>query len=209
MSAFIPFSQSEKSPDAIARRAIRNLNTRDGLVEISAGAVMLLVSLEHWTRLLIPPSGLRRGMAMAFGISWMALCLAARWVIKAVRHRGLMDRVGYVKAKPVPHRWVLSGALGAAGSITMALMITRGIAIPDRWEFLLMGVWFGAFLAMGRQLRFYVTGALAILAGIALAFSKLSFEAGLSIFFTFLGGVTFVTGAAVLFRFLHQPIAGE
>jgi hypothetical protein len=83
--------------------------------------------------------------------------------------------------------------------------------VSDRWLLAVLGVAMGVFQPIvGKLPRFYVTGALSAVAGIALAFSRLSLDYSIAIFFDFVGIVALIAGSFALARFLREPVeAGE
>src|SRR5580700_4359539 len=90
---------ADEIPDAIANRLMNKAEYRDGLQEIAIGVLILA-----FVGLTLSPVGFKLLIYKSF--SWGGLLLipigfGSQWVIKKVRKRYLIEKVGYVKLKPV------------------------------------------------------------------------------------------------------------
>lgn len=201
------------NPDVVAQRALQQAHTRDGLAEILYGGVLLLASASQWSLLLLPPSLPRNVLHIGLIVFWVGLCFAAHWILTSARHRWLLDRTGYVKEKrPRPSLRAFLGVTAVALSAGIAAMLANRWSqvsplLQDRANLLLVGFGLGLFvMAVGRRLRFFLTGSLTILLAMALALTDLPQDFALACFLTVTGGVAMLVGSFVLIRFLQLPI---
>lgn len=200
-------------PDVLARRILQQAHTRDGLSEILYGSVLLLASASQWTLLLLPPSLPRQMLHIGLIVFWIGLCFAANRILTSVRHRWLLDRTGYVKERqPKPSLRAFLGVIAVALSAGIAAMLANRWSqvtpfLQDRANLLLLGLGIGLFvMAIGRRLRFFLTGSLTILLAVALALTDLPQDFALACFLTAIGGIAVLVGGLVLIRFLQLPV---
>jgi hypothetical protein len=139
------------------------------------------------------------------------MCALANRIIKDVRRRYLIDRVGYVKPRPNKPRAALAFALAlfvAVGAV-VAIRSLRG-AEPGQWLLVFLGVVYGGGQPLlGKLPRFYLTGALGVAAGILLALSDFPLEISTALFMDSVGVLAIISGAIVLVRFLRQSVETE
>jgi hypothetical protein len=198
----------EREPDAAARRMMRTANNRDGLPEIAIGICFLTVTFLVWLEVAFRPGSL------AYRASWWGMLLllcpmiaASPWAVKAVRRRFLLERVGYVEMKPIPRRRsMLVIVVAFVTAIVTTLGAYRGAIPPASW--LLAGIGIGGGLLMaqaGRLPRFVAGGMVMAALGIALAFSRMTLEAGSLVLYGSMGVLSLFSGCVVLVRFLRVP----
>ena len=210
MSTSIPSCNPD--PDALASRLIQRAHNLDGLPEIYAGLTIIAFSGISWANGFLPPvSPARKILFFSFLFVCLAMCALANRIIKDVRRRYLLDRVGYVKPRPNKPRAALAFALAffvAVGAV-VAIRFLRG-AEPGRWLLVFLGVVYGGGQPLlGKLPRFYITGALGVAAGILLSLSDLSLEISTALFMDFVGVLAIISGVIVLVRFLRQPVETE
>jgi len=201
-------SPSFANPDALGHRMVQCAHNRDGLPELVAGVTFVIASGMCW------PEVLFRGrpqqlLGLAFTGLVLVMCGIANRLIKSIRQRYLLPWVGYVQLhrRRYPKSTmviVFVQALVAAGALP-ALM--RYLESRDLKLLLLPinGIFIGTFqFIAGRLPRFWITGTLAICAGISLAFTSWSFGLCLALLFSFVGIVELTAGGITLARLLRQ-----
>ncbi|MGO9340717.1 MAG: hypothetical protein ACLPY1_24850 [Terracidiphilus sp.] len=204
-------------PQAIACDMIQRVHNRDGLPEIYTGLNLLVFSAVNWFNGLMAISVERIVLVCGSAIIGIVMSIASGWALKRIRNRYLVARTGYVALKTDRSRLALVVGLAfvvAVVTVVAMRFLVMGkapFAVSDRWLMVLLGVAVGLFQPIAGKLpRFYVTGALAAVAGIALAFSNLSLDFSIAVFFDSVGIVALITGGVALHRFLREPVdAGE
>jgi hypothetical protein len=205
------YASSDVNPDKLARRMVQCAYNRDGLPEIFMGCGFLLWAGMSWSRMIF--HGLARNASLlALVLAATALCLASGKIIRWVRNRYLIQRVGYVQLRPTSRKSRLTAALVASVIAVFLVLIVWKFRpdLPAHWLLPALGFWFFGFKAIiGRLPRFWITGGLDLLAGCILAFLPLSDDLSTGIFFAFLGIVEILSGLIVLLRLIREPNAAE
>lgn len=209
----------EKSPDVIAHRLMRKAGNPDGLPEIAAGVILLTFAGLWGLQAMFPPgSTVSRTSDRALFVFMVLLVVptyGSMWVIKKIRMRLLIGRVGYVKFKPMNRRQ-LGRVMGiAAVAFVLASVLAYGVgsrsAIPLLgWMLAVNGISCG-FLAIvgGQRMRYYVGGGLMGVLGIALTLLRISQNEGMAILFGFMGLYCLVSGSIGLAMLLRMPAEVE
>ena len=151
-------------------------------------------------------------------------------MIKNVRKRYLIEKVGYVKLKPVNRKRLgvrlgiilgssfVIAALAAFVGVKAVIATHRGAGAihwglfpPLNWLILGTGIFGGAMMIFRvRLLRYVIGGVIMAVTGILLAFSKVSLDVGLEILYGFAGLLTLISGCVVFFLFIRKrEEAGE
>lgn len=201
-------SPSPVNPDALAHKMVQCAHNRDGLPELVAGATFVIASGMCWPEVFFPgrPQQL-------LGLVFTALvCITsgiANWLIKTIRQRYLLPWVGYVQFRPSPKSKKTKILAFVVALVSAAAMIAfvRLLELRDLKLLLIPinGIFIGVFqFIVGRQLRFWITGTLALCAGILLVFTDWPFELCLALLFSFIGVVELTAGGITLARLLRQ-----
>jgi hypothetical protein len=195
------------NPDAAARRLMQRAHNRDGLPEISIGAILLATAFLIWLQVAYP-----RG-SFAYRASWWGMMLlvplmigGTQWAIKWVRRRFLIEKVGYVELKPVPKKLlIIATCIAFVAAAAMAGVVYLRVLPPSGWMVAGIGIG-GGLLAVyaGRLPRYVVGGVLMAVVGIFLAFSRVSFEMGSLILYGSIGMLSLISGCVVLLRFVRM-----
>lgn len=216
----------EQNPDVIANRLMQKAHNRDGLPEIAIGVFFLAVAGLNWLHATFHGRS-PFGMASVWLLMLSpAIMFGSKWAIKQARGRFLIEKVGYVKLKPL-NRSLMARVMGIAvvTAVVMAFatyFLARApgahLHAPDAhlhsvdwdlltsWSFAGTGVFGGILWVMcGRLPRFVIGGTIMAATGIALAFTGVGPERGMSIFYGTAGLLSLVSGCVVLFLFLRQP----
>jgi hypothetical protein len=103
----------------------------------------------------------------AFPLLLTPLMLGSPWILKWVRRRYLIARVGYVESYPMGLKQIGAG-IGLAVLMGVALFgVVPRLSHPDRWLLAGTGLFGGALAAYcGRLPRFVIGGALMAAAGL-------------------------------------------
>lgn len=196
-----------RDPDEIAKRLIQRAHHRDGLPELAVGLTFLITCAFIYAQsLLARGSAAFKAAVVAFSLVIPLLCIGSPLVLKWVRRRYLMDRVGYVEWQPIGRKQIGFGIAIAVG-VTVALFgVAPRLSQPDRWVLAGTGLFGGALAALsGRMLRFVVGGVVVAAAGISVALSGVSLETGFAILFGVQGLLAVISGSVVFWRFIRQP----
>lgn len=197
-----------RDPSAIAKRLIQRAHNRDGLPEIAVGLIFLFVGALSYAQALLPRESIGfKAAVLGTALLVPVLCIGSPWVLKWVRRRYLIDRVGYVEPKPIGRKQI---AIGILLSVVMAVAlfgVVAQLSQPDRWILAGTGLFGGALAALSGQLpRFVVGGVLMAATGIVIAASGVSLQTGLAMLFGFQGLLALISGGVVFLRFIRQPI---
>ncbi|MEX2304238.1 MAG: hypothetical protein WD733_25060 [Bryobacterales bacterium] len=199
---------SGADPNAIGQRLLQRAHVRDGLAEIYAGALFLLLAGLISAQLLLPRDSMGfRAAVLASSFLIPVLGVSAKWVLKRVRGRYLIERWGFVENKLIDRKQIGLGILFAALVGLLLFGVVPRLSQPDFWLLAGSGVFGGAILAWGGRLpRFVIEGAVMATTGVLVAFSSLELDTGFAILFGFQGLMILATGCVVFLRFIRQPI---
>lgn len=205
-----------EDPNAIAKRLMQKAHTRDGLPEIAVGVTLLAVAGLEWLHVGTRAKSLAditSGLGMAILIP--ALAFGTQWAIKQARRRFLIEKVGYVEAKPVNRKqrgivFVIAAAVAAAVAIATYIFIRESHSSTTfsatSWLLAGTGIIGGAIAAFAGRLPRYVIGGMIMAAtGIYLAISGVSLDVGFAILYGLIGLLSLVSGCVVLLLFVRQP----
>jgi len=195
-------------PNAVARRLLQRAHTRDGLPEIAVGLIFLLASGLLYAQAVLPreSSGFKSAV-LAFSLLLPFLILGSPWALRWVRRRYLVERLGYVRHKPIGRKQIGFGILLAALMTLVLFGVVPRFSQPDRWLLAGTGLSGGALLAWcGRLPRFVVGGVVMAAAGVLVAFAGVSLETGFAMLFGFQGLLTLASGGVVFLQFIRQPV---
>jgi hypothetical protein len=195
-------------PKAIGQQLLQQAHTRDGLAEIYAGALFLLVSGLISVQLVLPRESMGfRTAVLASAFLIPILGISAKWVLKRVRRRYLVERWGFVEYNLIDRKRIGLGFLFAALMALVLFGVVPRLSHPDIWYLAGTGLFGGAILAWGGRLpRFVIQGAVMATTGVLVAFWGVPLQTGFAIVFGFQGMVTLVSGCVVFVRFMRQPI---
>lgn len=193
-------------PDAMARRLMERAHHRDGLPEILVGLTFLVTAGLIAAQWMLPAGSIgSKAAALSLALFVPALCFGAPRILKGVRTRYLLDRVGYVRHKRAGGKGkVAAAALGGLMALTLFWAVT-GLSHPDPWILAGTGLFGGGLVVFcGRLPRFVAGGVLVAMLGAGLAISGISLPSGFAILFGVQGVVLLVSGGIQFLRFLHQ-----
>jgi len=207
----------EENPDRIAGRLLQKAHNRDGLPEIAIGLFFLIIAGLTWLTAVSPArSPINIASTLFLIVTMMALPVGLQWALRKVRAKFLMQKVGYVKQKPVNRkRTAIIFALAFVLAAAVALAVYAAVAShasgvwfpPASWILAATGIGGGILLAVsGRQLRSVVGGVLMAVIGISLAFSTVSLEMGFTILYGSIGIFALVSGVIVLSLLVRKPV---
>lgn len=195
----------------IERRARRYWYT-DGLAELAAGGVLILISLLfagqilqlqgwNWELWLVP----------SFAIMVIAALFVKLRLVKALKARLTYPRTGYVASR-VDQRNLNRRRLLA---LIVGLIIAGALVAVAQWigsldwlpaaTGILMGLILVYLNAKGiGLLRFYILAALSVVFGLGLSFVTWPMESRLSSLYGFMGSASIISGGLTLRRYLLQ-----
>jgi hypothetical protein len=191
----------------------------DGLAEIGAGCMVLLIGLFNFsvgTWVALPVRGLVVGLGQPLLI--IAGFVAVRKAVISLKERITYVRTGFV-AYPRPRgarRWAsyLTALLGTA--VAVAIVIALMPTLGEDWVMTGTGFFTGLLLAMiGMRTslpRFYVLAGLVFLAGLAASLLHLQDPLNIALFLGVFGAAWVLMGALTLRKYLrstHPTQAGE
>jgi len=197
-----------KDPNALACRLMQRAHNQDGLPEIAIGITWLLISGLISAQVALPHGSIGFKVAvLALVILMPTLGFSTPAVLRWVRRRYFIERVGYVRHKPVGRKQIGFGILVAVlVSVALFGVVTR-LARPDAWLLAGTGLFGGALMALGGRLpRFIIGGALMAAMGVYLACSGVALDLGFAILFGFEGVASLISGTVVCLRFMRQTL---
>ena len=200
-------ASSLEDPNALAGRLMQRAHNQDGLPEIAIGITWLLIAGLTSAQITLPRGSIGlKAAVVVLAILIPALCFSTPALLKWVRRRYFIERVGYVQHKPAGWRQIGFGILVAVLMAGALFGVVPRLARPDAWLLAGTGLFGGALMALGGRLpRFVIGGLLMAATGMILACFGVSLELGFAIFFGFEGGVCLVSGGIVFLRFMRQP----
>jgi len=201
-------SPSLANPDLLAHRMVQCAHNRDGLPELIVGVIFVIASGMCWPEVFFR-SHPKQLLGLVFTALVLIMCAITSSLIKSIRQRYLLPWVGYVRLRPHPTSTKIKvlafvQALIVAGAMAA---LTRYLESRDLklWLLPINGIFIGVFqFVAGRLPRFWITGSLALCAGILLAFTNWSFELSLATLYLFVGIVEISAGGITLARLLRQ-----
>lgn len=201
------FQNVEVNPDAVARNLMQRAHNQDGLPEILIGVFFLAVAGLMWLQVAFQPRSFEY-LASIFGLVLIIGPVGALlpWLIKMVRRRYLIERVGYVEPKPASRRR-LAVVLGVALLVGAAAAFAawRGAFPPASWVLAGTGIFFGAVgAAVGRSPRFIVGGVICAVIGCAAGLNRFSLASGFTLVYGVMGLLSLISGCVVLSNFIRK-----
>jgi len=190
---------------------MQRAHNRDGLPEIAVGVTFLLVSGLSYAQVALPQGSIGfKVTVIAFSFLVPLLTLGTPRILKWVRRRYLILRVGYVEPKPMARKQMALGIVLALAVGVVALLAVARWSPPDNWLLAGTGLVGGALSAWcGRLPRFVIGGVLMAATGVVLAISGVAMGVGFAILFGCAGLATMVSGSVVFFRFMRQPVEAD
>jgi hypothetical protein len=224
-----------EDPNAIANRLMQKAEYRDGLQEIAIGASILIFAGLTGSQAIFKPGSFGSNASFWSMVLLMSMIgFGSPRVIKKVRTRYLIGKIGYVKLKPVNRKRLgillgirlgiiagLAFVIAALAAFVIFKVVTTahrgggaalwGLFPPAGWAFVGTGIFGGAIMAFRvRLLRYVIGGVIMAALGILLAFNKVPLSVGLTILYSFAGLLALISGSIVFFLILRQPAeAGE
>ena len=199
-------------PVSMAERCIRAAHNRDGLPEIAVGLIFLVVATLSYAQAVLPRESIGfKAAVLVLALIIPAFGFGAPWLVKWIRRRYLIERVGYVESKPAGRKQI---GIGIAVAIVVAVALgvcAARVPYPHRWVdgWVLAGTGLsgGALAVMaGRSPRFMIAGVLMAATGIFVAVSGFPVETGFAALFGLPGLLILVSGVTRLLRMLRQPV---
>ena len=197
---------AETDPTKIASRLMQKAHNRDGLPEITAGVFLIVTAASIFVPRILPHNKMGAMVLGVMLILLMLTCFALPRAPKWLRKRFLLERVGYVKPRTIPFK--LKNYPGFLVPIPGFFIIY--FAHNGRWLLAAAAVVWGVLtVTFGRSLRYWVTAAAAVAAGVWLAFTNIELGLGFAILWGGLGIASLTSGTVVLVGFLRQSREDE
>ena len=186
----------------------------DGLVEIAAGIVLILLGLLFYVESAAAPGSLPSSLS-AFGLPLVLIVggEVARRVVRFVKERVTYPRTGYVAyERPGRRPSGLAFVVGAAaGALVVALALSQPISrgmIPAFQGILIGAAWAWLGYRLGVP-RFVAVGVLSAVVGLAAAYLGLGDSLGSAVYFAALGLCLLVSGGLTLATYLAHTKPAE
>ncbi len=171
----------------------------DGIVEISAGIVFLVVAAYFVVEEALGGAGSGRFLNVAFAGLVVVLAFSAKWAARAIKDRYVHPRTGFVAfPRRSGRRWA-KAVLGFACGSLLATVAMRAPLLQNWIPAVMGGIFAVAFFYVGRRadvLRFPVEGLLTAAAGVAVSFLHVSEDVGIALLFGCFG--LLVTGGGLV-----------
>ena len=193
-------------------KRVRRYWYADGIAELASGGMFLLLGLYFGVLGYFKEGSL---ISVILQVSMILVFIGGafgvRWLVNTLKSRLTYPRTGFVEYRVKDgdtrkRRWVIvvSAMVISAASIVLVDYI-RGLESMVFITGLLVGVIFIALRGRSSGLkRFYLLGGLAIILGIALAYSGLSQVYTLTLFYGLLGIAILISGGLVLRHYLME-----
>lgn len=201
-------------PAVLAFQLMHRAHLQDGLPELFIGIMLLVLGASFWVQILLVPSMMMTSLFLMLTIAFVLLCFRSTALVKWIRRRYLVERVGYIESRldepsKRRHKRKQLAILLASLSLLMVIMVMDLLNILPlnlgRSIILFLGIVFcGAFLSFGTAYRFKVNGILALIAGLFLAFREPPLQTAVASFLTAVGSVNLISGLFVFFRFMRR-----
>lgn len=188
----------------------------DGLVEIGAGLLFLLLAALFAIESLAPAGSLPPWFS-AVGLPVIILggIIVLGLGLRTLKERLTYPRTGYVAYPPTrPIRKVLAGIISGVVSMLLVLLLISHPewlpALPAVQGAVVAAVWFLLSIRMGVP-RMAIQGLLALGAGVIASLAGMETSIGTAVVFGTIGLGSLISGAFVLARYLRttEPPAGE
>jgi hypothetical protein len=184
----------------------------DGIAELASGGMFVLLGFYFGIQGYFGEASLLSViLQVSLALLMIAGAFGVRWLVNALKSRLTYPRTGYVEYRvnerdATRRRWVVAGvAMLIAIASILLVDVVRGLDSMVLVTGLLVGLVFVALRGRSSGLkRFYALGGLAVVLGVALAFSGLSQAYSLGLFYGLLGVVILISGALVLRRYLGE-----
>lgn len=183
----------------------------DGLSEMAAGTILLLLGLLFLADGLTPDGSLPNGIsAIGLPILMFGGFFIARWIVRRLKTKIVYPRTGYaryrtqrVERRP---RWQVGLVAGVVAAVVSQLLLR--VPATHIWIPTATGVLFALFLLIfAYQLglaRYYVLAGVSALLGLAASLSAPNDTVASGLYFGGMGVTLLITGGAVLARYLRR-----
>ena len=181
----------------------------DGIVEISIGALFLILGLYFYLQFLLPTGSLLLiGLQVGFVFLLVGAIYLSRSLVNKLKSRLTIPRTGYVSYKRASRtqRLVSIGIVCFIAGINVVLFLTTPLSlnwVPAITGLIVGSLWLISAFRVG-LLRFYLQAILAYLLGVILSMSNLDIYLGLALFYGILGCVLLLSGGWTLAAYLHH-----
>ena len=186
----------------------------DGIVEISIGALFLILGLYFYLQFLLPTGSLLLiGLQVGFVFLLVGAIYLSRSLVNKFKSRLTIPRTGYVSYKRASRkqRMVSIGIVCFIAGINVVLFLTTPLSlnwVPTITGLIVGSLWLISAFRVG-LLRFYPQSILAYLLGVILSVSNLDIYLGLTLFYGILGCVLLLSGGWTLAAYLHRHAPKE
>jgi hypothetical protein len=193
-------------------RRVRRYWYSDGIAELASGGMFLLLGLYFGILGYFEEGSL---VSVILQVSMVLVFIGGvfgvRWLVNTLKSRLTYPRTGYVEYRAKDgdtrkRRWVIVGSVMVITAVSVLLV--DYIRVMESIVFitgLLVGVIFIALRGKSSGLkRFYALGGLAIVLGLALAYSGLPQIYTLTLFYSLLGIAILISGGLVLRYYLAE-----
>ena len=193
-------------------RRVKGYWYTDGIGELIGGCLFILLAIYFFLQsFLDKDSTLINLLQASLALLVIIGVFVSRWVINRLKTRLTYPRTGYVEYRVDQHNLgrrrivvLILGGLVAAMIVGLAKMVGSTSWIPAATGLIVAVFLFIVQGGTAGQYRFYILGAVSIVAGIALSFSGLSEGFALGYYYGLLGLAFVTSGGLVLRRYLQE-----
>jgi uncharacterized protein involved in response to NO len=192
----------------LARRTRRYWFT-DGLAELVAGLIFILLGIYFYLQVILPPDSLLANLLQAgLVLILVGIVFIGKRVLQLLKDRLTVPRTGYVEysSPDKKHRYI-SGILAAVMAALVAGLILSSPAVQD-WLPALTGlivaaVWIVTAARVG-IFRFYLIAVASFVLGLVFSLAGLGDILGIAYFYASTGLLLLISGGIVLLRYLRS-----
>jgi hypothetical protein len=200
-----------------ARASVQRYWNVDGLHEIVSAVLFLLTAVLVWATSEAAPISRhwKAWLSMLFAVVVCGGILLEPRVVRAIRTRLTFPRTGFVAfRKPPGKRRAIAWISGALVACLFALAVVRyrlQLTDLEHWLVALAAAPTAILLMqIARQAgtpRFFVTGVISAVAGVAICLAGVASETGLAIYFGLMSFTLLISGGLTLWRYLKTSPA--
>jgi len=186
----------------------------DGIVEISIGALFLILGIYFYLQFLLPTGSiLLIGLQVGFVFLLVGAIFLSRNLVNKLKSRLTIPRTGYVSYKRASRkqRMVSFGIVCFIAGINVVLFLTTPLSlnwVPAITGLIVGSLWLISAYRVG-LMRFNLQSILAYLLGVILSVSILDIYLALTLFYGILGCVLLLSGGWTLAAYLYRHAPKE
>ena len=186
----------------------------DGLAELVAGGIFILLGAYFFALATLPPSSLLNILLQAgFALIFIGSLLLGKRLVSALKARLTFPRTGFVAYRRANgrSRWISAGLALIMAALVAALVATAPASLawmPAITGLVVAGVWLLFASRVGLP-RFFLLAIASLSFGMGLSLARLGDIPGLAIYYPLMGFILLLSGGLTLRSYLKQAPAPQ